>query len=701
MKRLKLLLAISASVGLLANEACTSRTPPAEPSFVSAAPDALTTPGTLSGVSLRVDLYPAALPGQPFGVEVSFRNSTGQLMNVSDLVTVRLSTNPTAAPLQGTLTRGSVAGVASFPDLTINNLGRGYILTASSTQGGTATSAPFNVVYSEDGDQATTLTAGNSPASARPISPNVPLFRTLAAGDVHYYRFHAKFGQLLTVMSYANRVAMGDWDTSLRLRLLAPDGTTEIARSGASSPDTRGVDNSISLMRIPQEGDYFLAFDADQQGYLSGVYAAVMTLGPNLGPLLQLEAEPWGVTGQNDTPATAQALWPGLLYGHYDNAAAGTSSSDFYKIAVPFPARIRVDLTAARSGAAYGDRALDARLELQDSTGATLWANDNTYGLDPVIDYIVVLPGTYYVRVASTGGGNSPYFLSYLLMHYYVSVTETASNGTSAGATPIQYGAEVSGNVSTPGDHYFAFGGTAGDVVRLVVEDRTALRSATLTINPAASANAVFLAGDGVTELAAGASYGSGTESKLNLRQTMLPASGTYFVRVRSKSVGSFGLRLERITASSREVEPNDSFALANSVPAAGWISGTIGSAGDVDHFKAHAEAGQLVTVSLLAASGAGLATPLADWGSALMPTLEVRNAQGNLLSVTSADRRGESNFAESLQHPLFALIGGGLPMLQTSFRAPASADYDIVVSDADGQSGPNYFYALHVWRNQ
>jgi hypothetical protein len=38
---------------------------------------------------------------------------------------------------------------------------------------------------------------------------------------------------------------------------------------------------------------------------------------------------------------------------------------------------------------------------------------------------------------------------------------------------------------------------------------------------------------------------------------------------------------------------------------------------------------------------------------------------------------------------------------MQTSFRAPAAGDFDITVTDADGQAGPNYFYALHVWKNQ
>ena len=107
------------------------------------------------------------------------------------------------------------------------------------------------------------------------------------------------------------------------------------------------------------------------------------------------------------------------------------------------------------------------------------------------------------------------------------------------------------------------------------------------------------------------------------------------------------------------------------------------------------------MTVSVLGATGAGLGMPLMDWGSALVPSVEVRDSLGNLVSATSADRAGSANFAETIQHPIVAQIGNVPPTVQTSFRAPAAGDYDIGVFDADGQGGPTYYYALHVWKNQ
>jgi hypothetical protein len=710
--RIKQLFALGATVAVLANQACNSSTSSAGQSRTSETGRALTTAGTVAGLSLRVDLFPYALPGDTFPVEVSFRNSSGQLMNVADNITVSLSTNPTGATMLGSATRAPTNGVARF-DLSLAKVGQGYGITASSTQAGTATSALFNVAYSQDVDTVANP-AGYTLATAPVISPKVPMFSALAPGEVQYYKFRATVGQQLSVLSYANRVDMNNWDTSMRVRLIAPDGTTEVARAAAITPDAKGVDQGLSLLRMPQEGDYYIACEVDNGGFQAGTYAMVMTLAPNPGLSLQMESEPWGTTGQNDTIATAQKLSAGNLYGHYDSTPTGGATSDFYAITLSSPARVRVELNAARSGGAYGDRPWVGRLELQDAAGAVLWGNDSSFGLDPAIDYVISKAGTYYVRVTASNvqpsGSSGPYFLNYQATPY-VPVAETATNTTTAGATSIKYASDVTGSFSAAGTHYYAFGGTAGDVVRLIVQDQTVLQGATLSMTPIAAtattaavpstADATFLGGDGISELGAGYSFADTSKSRLNYRQTILQATGTYFVRVTSTAAGTFGLRLERLAASGRETEPNDAIATANLVPANGWISGAIGASGDEDHFKIHAEAGQLMTVSVLGASGAGLGIPLTDWGSALVPTVAVRNSLGTLLSTTSADRAGSANFAETIQHPLVGQVGNVPSTVQTSFRAPAAGDYDIAVTDANGQGGPTYYYALHVWKNQ
>jgi len=649
-------------------------------------------------VSLRIDMPPAVPPGRAFRVEVSYRNSSGQLLDISEKVSLELAKNPAKVRLSGTLTRSAVNGVAVFSDLSIDTLGEGYTIVAKAPRAADVTSAPFAVAFSVVAPPQPPAPPAAPPSDAPQISPDVPLFATLTPGHVDYYAFHGQVGDIVTVSSFANRLDMENWDTSLRIRLIAPDGTTEIARSAAPSLDARAIDNGFSMVRLPQEGDYFLACDLDQEGFLSGAYALLLETTPNPGALLQKENEAWGVTGDNDSPATAQPLSPGLLYGHFDTPQANTTASDFYKIAIATPSHVRIDLTAARNGAAYGDVLWNPRLELQDAAGAVLWSNDDSYGLDPVIDYVVVKPGTYYVRVtrseSPSNTGASPYFLSYLRLPY-LPLAQPAGNTSAAAAMAILPGVDVSGSFTVAGDRYFAFPGTAGELIRLTALDRTQLQSASLTMNPKAGADAVLLGPDGVTPLPASAAFATSAESKLDVRQTILQSSGTHFVRVRSTTAGTFGLRVDRLATTEREAEPNGTTAQANRIGPSGWISGAIGAAGDEDHFLVHAAAGQLVTVSLVAAAGAGMGTAWTDWGSALMPKVEVR-AAGAVVSAAGADRKGSLNFAESAQPP--SLLA---PMVQTAFRATAAGDYEIVVTDADGQGGPTYFYALQVAGNR
>ena len=60
-------------------------------------------------------------------------------------VTLALGANPGGATLGGTLTVNAVNGVATFNNLTLNQLGTGYTLTAAATGLTGATSAAFNV----------------------------------------------------------------------------------------------------------------------------------------------------------------------------------------------------------------------------------------------------------------------------------------------------------------------------------------------------------------------------------------------------------------------------------------------------------------------------------------------------------------------------------------------------------------------------
>jgi hypothetical protein len=351
---------------------------------------------------------------------------------------------------------------------------------------------------------------------------------------------------------------------------------------------------------------------------------------------------------------------------------------------------VHLDLTASRNGAS-GAAAWDPIMELQDSQGTTLWRNDDMIFHDSAIDYVVTDPGDYFVRVTrfdANDDGSAPYFLSYDATPY-APVSPAGANTTPQSAMPIAYGQAVQSVFgATPTDQYFAFSGEAGDLVRLWFDDATHLQGSALNAsNGAVTAQAVFVAADGTSVLRSSLPSqlnAPPANSLYNVLQTILPATGTYFVVVSSNGAGAFGVRLDRVAA-------------AGSGP--GWFAGTIAKAGDKNSHLVHAEEGQLVTVSLYAGPSSSAdgdprndAGPFANWGSELVPTIAVVDPQGKAVSTISTDAI-RTNFAESVLRPDATV--------ETSFRAAAAGDYSVVVSDAGGLAGPTLFYALQVWRNQ
>lgn len=79
-------------------------------------------------------------------VQVAAANSSGATdPTFTNSVTVALGTNPGAGTLSGTTTVQAVSGVATFSNLSINNVGAGYTLTASTPTRTSATSAAFTI----------------------------------------------------------------------------------------------------------------------------------------------------------------------------------------------------------------------------------------------------------------------------------------------------------------------------------------------------------------------------------------------------------------------------------------------------------------------------------------------------------------------------------------------------------------------------
>jgi hypothetical protein len=76
-------------------------------------------------------------------------------------VTVAIGTNPAGGTLSGTTTAAAAAGVATFPNLSVDKSGAGYTLTAAAAALTGTTSAPFTIT-------ASTVSAGPSTVTAAP-----------------------------------------------------------------------------------------------------------------------------------------------------------------------------------------------------------------------------------------------------------------------------------------------------------------------------------------------------------------------------------------------------------------------------------------------------------------------------------------------------------------------------------------------------
>src|SRR5512134_1424488 len=115
-------------------------------------------------------------------VQVTARDAFGNTATTfAGTVTVAIGTNPGGGALSGTSTVAASAGVATFPNLSINRTGAGYTLTAAATGLAGATSNAFNILT---GSAALffTVQPGNTVAGAA-ITPAVQVTARDALGN--------------------------------------------------------------------------------------------------------------------------------------------------------------------------------------------------------------------------------------------------------------------------------------------------------------------------------------------------------------------------------------------------------------------------------------------------------------------------------------------------------------------------------------
>ncbi|OYW75121.1 MAG: hypothetical protein B7Z37_14995, partial [Verrucomicrobia bacterium 12-59-8] len=144
-------------------------------------------------------------------VTVQVQDAAGNLTTSTAGVTMAIGTNPGSGTLSGTATVNAVAGIATFSTLSIDKVGTGYTLGATSVPLTAATSGTFNI----------------TPAAAASLALSAP--GTAAAGTPVSVSVTAKDAFGNTATGYAGTVHFTSSDTNA---VLPADGTLT---SGAGS----------------------------------------------------------------------------------------------------------------------------------------------------------------------------------------------------------------------------------------------------------------------------------------------------------------------------------------------------------------------------------------------------------------------------------------------------------------------------------
>ncbi len=300
-----------------------------------------------------------------------------------------------------------------------------------------------------------------------------------------------------------------------------------------------------------------------------GIVLLLIFLGDILLAELQKEREP------NDADATSQPLIPPASVG---GTIGSPADVDLYSLRAEAGQTIRADLLARgfRAGTQPGSD-LTGWLEILGLDGTTILASDQSQGSfdDPAVSVTVTETGRFFVSVRDTDPGQGG------AGHLYVLSVERDDNGTFGQATPIVPPVlpSIDSLIHPAGDQdYYRFEAEAGQVVTVDIDSAV--------FNPAQPpAKIVATLFDGSqTELATSSYLDADQDPFL---QMSLPATGTYFLRIRELRgfVGTTNT-FYQLGVSLGPANDDDSFVNASPVHLPRSVSGTINPSADLDHFR-------------------------------------------------------------------------------------------------------------------
>jgi len=257
-------------------------------------------------------------------VLVSVEDSAGNVVTTSSAtITVGIGTDPSSGSLSGTTQQTASGGVASFPNLSINSVGNGYTLSASSTGLTAAVSNAFNVTGGAIGVSATTV--GNNLITQLSLSlpANSPATEkmTLTSADPTHFLLSTT---ATAIGSTSVQVTLTQGSANVpAVYLQGQNYTGNVAITANVTATANGFSDGSGTMTLDPSG--FVFYGAGTYNTTTFSSAANLTslgiVGLNPGSLtLQFESQPLGpqagsvgplvITSSNTTVGTVTGTGP-------------------------------------------------------------------------------------------------------------------------------------------------------------------------------------------------------------------------------------------------------------------------------------------------------------------------------------------------------------------------------------------------------
>jgi YD repeat-containing protein len=477
-----------------------------------------------------------AITGPP---TVAVKDSQGNIVASSTAqITVAIGNNPGGGSLTGTAIKNATAGVATFPDLNINQPGTGYTLTATAPGLTAATSNAFNVSAAGSVSGTVARVAGGGAiagASVQALQSGV-VKGTASTNGTGSYTLTG-----LVTGAYDIRASAGGFAPQTQNGVTVNAGTTATANfSLAVATPTAGIvyiyDELQRLKSVIDPVGEAATYSYDAVGNLLGIarnnssQTSIVDFNPNSGPVGSAVTI-YG-TGYSATPSQNTVTFNGV--------AATVTSSSVTQIVTTVPA-----------GATTGAIAVTA--PAGSATSATAYtvaalATPTIATFAPTIAHIgsaITISGTNFDMVASNNEVHFSPTLAAVSTATTTDITTTVPAGARSGKISVstQHGTAISATefvlLSTafnPADiEYFGKAIVGGDShtvtittpnkIGLVVFDGMAGQAVGLGVNSStiSGLNMYIYKPDG-TVLTQG---GAGTGTNFNMT---LPVTGTYTI---------------------------------------------------------------------------------------------------------------------------------------------------------------------------